>query len=136
MTYPCHWYSEQVGLVGDLGSTNDVLIPLVRYFEDIDYFKDFKNEFLAIVYEDALTSESKDSSEPTVKMDDPNITIEEYIRLEEENAHRHAKVYNWETATRFEVEVVDWLKVDLRDFQECVGDSDRVISKEGSALKG
>ncbi|GJS62299.1 hypothetical protein Tco_0657083 [Tanacetum coccineum] len=32
-------------------------------------------------------------------MDDPNITMEEYIRLEEENARRHGKVYNWETAT-------------------------------------
>ncbi|GJU01225.1 hypothetical protein Tco_1111563 [Tanacetum coccineum] len=28
MTYPYHWFSEQVGLAGDLGSTNDVLIPL------------------------------------------------------------------------------------------------------------
>ncbi|GJV17749.1 hypothetical protein Tco_1363072 [Tanacetum coccineum] len=32
-------------------------------------------------------------------MGDPNITMEEYIRLEEEKAHRHGKVYNWETAT-------------------------------------
>ncbi|GKB57319.1 hypothetical protein Tco_0913505 [Tanacetum coccineum] len=31
-------------------------------------------------------------------MDDPNITMEEYIRLEEEKAHRRGKVYNWETA--------------------------------------
>ncbi|GJR72999.1 hypothetical protein Tco_0085364 [Tanacetum coccineum] len=31
-------------------------------------------------------------------MDNPNITMEEYIRLEEEKAHRHGKVYNWETA--------------------------------------
>ncbi|GJW34546.1 hypothetical protein Tco_0054578 [Tanacetum coccineum] len=31
-------------------------------------------------------------------MDDPNITMEEYIKLEEEKAHRHGKVYNWETA--------------------------------------
>ncbi|GJW01371.1 hypothetical protein Tco_1556622, partial [Tanacetum coccineum] len=38
----------------------------VRYFEDIDYFKDFENEFPAIVYEDALTYESEDSSEPMV----------------------------------------------------------------------
>ncbi|GKB57592.1 hypothetical protein Tco_0913778 [Tanacetum coccineum] len=28
MTYPCHWFSEQVGLAGDIGSTNDVLISL------------------------------------------------------------------------------------------------------------
>ncbi|GJR26889.1 hypothetical protein Tco_1103121 [Tanacetum coccineum] len=32
-------------------------------------------------------------------MGDPNITIEEYIRLEKEKARRRGKVYNWETAT-------------------------------------
>ncbi|GKA15683.1 hypothetical protein Tco_0695430 [Tanacetum coccineum] len=31
-------------------------------------------------------------------MDDLNITMEEYIRLEEEKAHRHGKGFNWETA--------------------------------------
>ncbi|GJS25042.1 retrovirus-related pol polyprotein from transposon TNT 1-94 [Tanacetum coccineum] len=34
-----------------------------------------------------------------VNTDDPNITMEEYIRLEEEKARRHGKVYNWEIAT-------------------------------------
>ncbi|GKD90250.1 hypothetical protein Tco_1365757 [Tanacetum coccineum] len=32
-------------------------------------------------------------------MDGPNITMKEYIRLEEEKARRRGKVYNWETAT-------------------------------------
>nr|GEU48066.1 ribonuclease H-like domain-containing protein [Tanacetum cinerariifolium] len=32
-----------------------------------------------------------------VKMDDPNITMEEYMRLEEEKAQKHGKVFNWET---------------------------------------
>ncbi|GJT30201.1 hypothetical protein Tco_0910476 [Tanacetum coccineum] len=31
-------------------------------------------------------------------MDDPNITMEKYIKLEEEKARRRGKVYNWETA--------------------------------------
>ncbi|GJT33476.1 hypothetical protein Tco_0923895 [Tanacetum coccineum] len=31
-------------------------------------------------------------------MENPNITMEEYIRLEEDKARRHGKVYNWETA--------------------------------------
>ncbi|GKB38394.1 hypothetical protein Tco_0883336 [Tanacetum coccineum] len=31
-------------------------------------------------------------------MDDPNITMEEYIRLEEEKAQKCRKVFNWETA--------------------------------------
>nr|GEU88951.1 hypothetical protein [Tanacetum cinerariifolium] len=35
-------------------------------------------------------------------MEDPNITMEEYIKLEEEKARRHGKVYNWETATYVE----------------------------------
>nr|GEV39685.1 ribonuclease H-like domain-containing protein [Tanacetum cinerariifolium] len=32
-------------------------------------------------------------------MDYPTITMEEYIRLEEEQARRRGKMYNWETAT-------------------------------------
>ncbi|GJY74186.1 hypothetical protein Tco_0478617 [Tanacetum coccineum] len=32
-------------------------------------------------------------------MDDPNITMEEYIRIEEEKARRHGQMFNWQTAT-------------------------------------
>ncbi|GJY11791.1 hypothetical protein Tco_0381100 [Tanacetum coccineum] len=32
-------------------------------------------------------------------MEDPNMTMEEYIKLEKEKARRRGKVYNWETAT-------------------------------------
>ncbi|GJR46796.1 hypothetical protein Tco_1314899 [Tanacetum coccineum] len=32
-------------------------------------------------------------------MDDPNITMEEYIRLKEEKARRHGRTFNWQTAT-------------------------------------
>ncbi|GKF65799.1 hypothetical protein Tco_0192316 [Tanacetum coccineum] len=32
-------------------------------------------------------------------MDDPNITMEEYIRLEEEKDRRHGRTFNWQTAT-------------------------------------
>ncbi|GKA90259.1 hypothetical protein Tco_0812129, partial [Tanacetum coccineum] len=31
-------------------------------------------------------------------MDDPNITMKEYIRLKEEKALKHGKVFNWEIA--------------------------------------
>ncbi|GKE71880.1 hypothetical protein Tco_1529952, partial [Tanacetum coccineum] len=46
-----------------------------------------------------------------VKMDNPNITMEEYIRLEEEKAHRRGKVYNWETATYGKI----WYDEDVHD---------------------
>ncbi|GJZ99007.1 hypothetical protein Tco_0671558 [Tanacetum coccineum] len=32
-------------------------------------------------------------------MDDPNITMEEYIRLQTEKAQRHGQTFNWKTAT-------------------------------------
>ncbi|GJS50584.1 hypothetical protein Tco_0623946 [Tanacetum coccineum] len=40
--------------------------PTVSYFDDLDYLKDFENEFPAIVYNDALTSKSDFLTEPTV----------------------------------------------------------------------
>ncbi|GJS43437.1 hypothetical protein Tco_0568480 [Tanacetum coccineum] len=40
--------------------------PTVSYFDDLDYFKDFENEFSAIVYNDAQTSKFDFLTEPTV----------------------------------------------------------------------
>ncbi|GJY50745.1 hypothetical protein Tco_0441592 [Tanacetum coccineum] len=39
--------------------------PMVNYFNDLDFFKDFENEFPAIVYNDALTSKLNFLTEPT-----------------------------------------------------------------------
>ncbi|GKE57511.1 hypothetical protein Tco_1496696 [Tanacetum coccineum] len=44
-------------------------------------------------------------------MDDPNITMEEYIGLEEEKARRRGKVYSWETATYGKI----WDNEDVHD---------------------
>ncbi|GJW62722.1 hypothetical protein Tco_0112057 [Tanacetum coccineum] len=41
--------------------------PTVSYFDDLDFFKDFENEFLAIVYNDAQTSKSDLLTEPILK---------------------------------------------------------------------
>nr|GFB46847.1 hypothetical protein [Tanacetum cinerariifolium] len=46
-------------------------------------------------------------------MDDANITIEEYIRLEEERARKRGKVYNWETATYGKI----WDNDDIHDLR-------------------
>ncbi|GJU26964.1 hypothetical protein Tco_1165585 [Tanacetum coccineum] len=46
-------------------------------------------------------------------MDDPNITMEEYIRLEEEKTRRRGKVYNWETATYGKI----WDNEDVHDLR-------------------
>nr|GEU85038.1 hypothetical protein [Tanacetum cinerariifolium] len=44
-------------------------------------------------------------------MDDPNITMEEYIRIEEEKARRRGKLHNWETATYGKI----WDNEDVHD---------------------
>ncbi|GKB48589.1 hypothetical protein Tco_0899342 [Tanacetum coccineum] len=40
--------------------------PTVSYFKDLDYLKDFENEFPAIVYNDALTSKLDFLTEPSI----------------------------------------------------------------------
>nr|GEX47547.1 hypothetical protein [Tanacetum cinerariifolium] len=40
--------------------------PTVSYFDNLDFFKDFENEFPAIVYNDAQTSKSDLLAEPTL----------------------------------------------------------------------
>ncbi|GJS37806.1 reverse transcriptase domain-containing protein [Tanacetum coccineum] len=42
--------------------------PTVSYFDDLDFFKDFKNEFPAIVYNDSLTFKSDFLTEPTMSI--------------------------------------------------------------------
>nr|GEW05259.1 putative reverse transcriptase domain-containing protein [Tanacetum cinerariifolium] len=42
------------------------LEPSVSCIDDLDFFKDFENEFLAIVYNDALMSKPDFSTEPTL----------------------------------------------------------------------
>nr|GEX42859.1 hypothetical protein [Tanacetum cinerariifolium] len=46
-------------------------------------------------------------------MDDPNITMEEYIRLEEEKARKHGKVFNWETTKYGKI----WYDEDIHDLR-------------------
>nr|GEZ48229.1 hypothetical protein [Tanacetum cinerariifolium] len=54
----------------DLENNNDkVNMPsfsMISYFDDFDYFKDFEKEFPTIAYNDALTSKSDFSPEPTI----------------------------------------------------------------------
>nr|GEU65097.1 hypothetical protein [Tanacetum cinerariifolium] len=63
-------------------------------------------------------------------MNDPNITMEEYIRLKEEKARRHGKVYNRETATYGRIdqrhpylkfEGLEYTDADIVDFEEMLG---------------
>nr|GEU59627.1 hypothetical protein [Tanacetum cinerariifolium] len=56
-------------------------------------------------------------------MDDPNITMEEYIRLKEEKAHRRGKVYNWETATYDNI----WYDEDVHDLRSVENEFSAIV---------
>ncbi|GKE09501.1 hypothetical protein Tco_1413052 [Tanacetum coccineum] len=53
--------------------------PEVGYFDDLVFFKDFENEFPAIVYNDALTSKLDLLTEPTIS---PQYIDEFYLKDE------------------------------------------------------
>ncbi|GJX91171.1 retrovirus-related pol polyprotein from transposon TNT 1-94 [Tanacetum coccineum] len=57
-------------------------------FNESDMYKDTLKDSVACV------DKHVEELQVEVKMDDPNITMEEYIRLEEEKAHRRAIVFN------------------------------------------
>ncbi|GKA09994.1 hypothetical protein Tco_0689427 [Tanacetum coccineum] len=81
-----HDQCEQVGLAGDLGLINNVLIP------------------------------SRKTYRRQVKMDESNLTVEEYIELEVEKARRRGQTFNWETAMYGKVRYHENIKY-FRDFE-------------------
>ncbi|GJT49113.1 hypothetical protein Tco_0975270 [Tanacetum coccineum] len=56
-------------------------------------------------------------------MDDPNNTLEEYMRPEEEKALRRGKVYNWETATYGKI----WYDEDVHDLKSVETDFQAIV---------
>ncbi|GKD42843.1 hypothetical protein Tco_1267488 [Tanacetum coccineum] len=59
-----------------------------------------------------------------VIMDDPNIIIEDYIRLEEEKALRRVMVYNWETAKYGKI----WYDEDVHDLKSVETEFPSIVS--------
>nr|GEU81782.1 hypothetical protein [Tanacetum cinerariifolium] len=64
--------------------------PTINCIDDLDFFKEFENEFSAIVYNDALTSKSDFSTEPTLcpqhiyKIDlNDETSLSEYDKVEQ-----------------------------------------------------
>ncbi|GJU60863.1 hypothetical protein Tco_1238629 [Tanacetum coccineum] len=53
-------------------SDDEDYTPTVSYFDDLDYFKDFKKEFPTIVYNDTLMSKLDFLTEPTMNPQDIN----------------------------------------------------------------
>ncbi|GJX07187.1 hypothetical protein Tco_0195119 [Tanacetum coccineum] len=103
------------------------LVEYVKFWEDwevdrygnanLDYYSE--DQYAISIKEDTaypclhspMTTEDEDQY--AVKIDNPNITMEEYIRIEEEKARRRGKVYNWENATYGKI----WDNEDVHDLR-------------------
>ncbi|GJZ46534.1 putative reverse transcriptase domain-containing protein [Tanacetum coccineum] len=68
--------------------------PAVSYFDDLDFFIDFKNEFPAIVYNDAQTSKSDLLTKPTLNPQDiDGFDLKDETSLSEYNEEEQIFLY-------------------------------------------
>ncbi|GJT93010.1 reverse transcriptase domain-containing protein [Tanacetum coccineum] len=65
-----------------------------------------------------------------VKMDDRNITMEEYIKLEEEKSRRRGKVFNWETAKYGKI----WYDEDVHDLRSVETEFPAIVFNDNLTL--
>ncbi|GJX98773.1 hypothetical protein Tco_0355792 [Tanacetum coccineum] len=99
----------------DNDKVNMPLLPsplTVSYFDDLDYFKDFENEFPAIVYNDAQTSKSDLLTEPILNpqhIDEFNLKDETSLS---ECDEEEQNVLNFNDLFPFNVIYPDELKTD------------------------
>ncbi|GJX76571.1 hypothetical protein Tco_0323382 [Tanacetum coccineum] len=86
--------------------------PTVSYFDDLDFFKDFENEFPAIVYNDVQTSKSDLLTEPILNpqhIDEFNLKDETSLS---ECDEEEQNVLNFNDLFPFNVIYPDELKTD------------------------
>ncbi|GKA87646.1 hypothetical protein Tco_0809410 [Tanacetum coccineum] len=79
----------------------------------------------------ALTKDHEGNKTNT-QMDDPNITIEECIRLEEEKAQKRGKVFNWETAKYGKI----WYDEDVHDLRSVATKFPAIVFKDNLTSNG
>ncbi|GKA45343.1 hypothetical protein Tco_0738139 [Tanacetum coccineum] len=102
------------GNTRDLGSFGEETDKITNQHQDSSRFKVSEPGDGVTIYTRRHHTSSSDgvtTSLDGVNMDDPNITMEEYIRLEEEKSRRRGKVFNLETAKYGKI----WYDEDVHD---------------------
>ncbi|GJX82416.1 hypothetical protein Tco_0331897 [Tanacetum coccineum] len=112
--YLTHVMTKWKGDVVMMGDFNEVRKKAVRFGSvfNVQVIIEYLNSSYLGLRKKYRLSLKNDMS-PRDKMDNPNITMEEYIKLEEEKARRHGKVYNWETAKYGKI----WYDEDVHDLR-------------------
>ncbi|GKE13755.1 hypothetical protein Tco_1421332, partial [Tanacetum coccineum] len=97
-----------------------------KFFKRRDYYSE--DQYTVSIKEDTAYP-CLHSPKTTQEMDDPNMTIEEYIKLEEEKARRHGRVFNWQTATYGKIRVDD----DLHDLSSVEAEFPAIVINDAFA---
>ncbi|GKC93350.1 hypothetical protein Tco_1158792, partial [Tanacetum coccineum] len=100
-----------------------------RYHEDIDYFKEFETYFLAIVFNDAVTTDHKISSKPTVSPLDNN-QIDFRISFDESDDEDYTVIYD-KNSFSYKIISVNDLKTDSKDdiYEVSIPSNDVVVEQ-------
>nr|GEX11657.1 hypothetical protein [Tanacetum cinerariifolium] len=85
----------------------------VRYHEDIYYFKEFKTDFSAIVFNNEVTNDHKISSKPTVSPLDDN-QVDFRISFDKSDYEDYTISYD-KNSFSYKINYVNDLKTDLKD---------------------
>ncbi|GJY62242.1 hypothetical protein Tco_0462899 [Tanacetum coccineum] len=99
--------------------------PTVSCIDDLDFFKDFENEFPAIVYNDALTSKSDFSTEPTLCPQHINefylkdeTSLSEYDEVEQNILIQHMALPPRDQRNQYlRFEGLQYIDADIADFE-------------------
>ncbi|GJR93541.1 ty3-gypsy retrotransposon protein [Tanacetum coccineum] len=105
--------SKKVVAVSDWPVPTNQIAVITEYLVNISK----RRAFWSLI-EDILKINDSDyqyavSIKEDTAMDDPNITMKQYIRLEEEKAQKRGKVFNWETAKYGKI----WYDEDIHDLR-------------------
>nr|GEY39948.1 hypothetical protein [Tanacetum cinerariifolium] len=106
----------------------------VRYCEDINYFKDFKTDFPAIVFDDPLATDHKILSEPTVSpLDDNGINFK--LSFDESDDEAYTITYDINSFS-YKLIFVNDLKLDSKndDNKVNISSKDVVIEQSDSGI--
>ncbi|GKC02405.1 hypothetical protein Tco_0994015 [Tanacetum coccineum] len=91
----------------------------LNYYSEDQYAVSIKEDTAYPCLHSPKTTENKAqyaANKDLMRMDDPNMTMEEYTKFEEEKARRRGRVFKWQTATYGKVKVDDDL-YDLRSVE-------------------
>ncbi|GJR25299.1 retrovirus-related pol polyprotein from transposon TNT 1-94 [Tanacetum coccineum] len=113
-----------------MGETLVINRSLYPFLDDYIKLNDLNEPFeLRRNQGDDLMPIIEEGEKDCFRMDDPSMTMEEYIKFEEEKARKRGKVFNWQTTTNGKIKVDD----DLHNFSSVEAEFPAIVINDAFA---